>query len=54
VTRLVVIIGAASPIGFTALTFTSLASLDADVSARAISASLLIGVIGVPLAVALT
>jgi len=54
VTRLVVIIGAASPIGFTALTFTSLASLDADVSARAISASLLIGVIAVPLAVALT
>lgn len=53
-TRLVVIIGASSPIGFTALTFTSLASLDADVSARAISASLLVGVIAVPLAVALT
>jgi predicted permease len=53
-TRLVVLIGAASPIGFTALTFSSLASLDVDVSARAISGSLLIGIIAVPLAVALT
>lgn len=53
-TRLVAIIGAASPIGFNALTFTSLASLDTDVSARAISASLLIGIVAVPLAVALT
>jgi predicted permease len=53
-TRLVVMIAAASPIGFTALTFTSLASLDADVSARAVSASLLIGIVAVPLAVALT
>lgn len=53
-TRLVVLIGAASPIGFTALTFASLASLDTDLSARAVSASLLIGIIAVPLAVALT
>jgi hypothetical protein len=51
---LVVIIGAASPIGFTALTFTSLASLDTGVAARAVSASLLIGIVAVPLAVALT
>lgn len=53
-TRLVVLIGAASPIGFTALTFASLASLDTDLSARAVSASLLIGIIAVPLAVAVT
>ena len=53
-TRLVVIIGAASPIGFTALTFSSLASLDSDMAARAVSASLLIGIVAVPLAVALT
>ena len=53
-TRLVVIIGAASPIGFTALTFASLAELDSDLAARAVSASLLIGIFAVPLAVALT
>jgi predicted permease len=53
-TRLVVIIGAASPIGFTSLTFTSLAALDTDVAARAVSASLLVGIVAVPLAVALT
>lgn len=53
-TRLVVIIGAASPIGFTALTFASLAELDAELTARAVSASLLLGIVAVPLAVALT
>lgn len=53
-TRLVVIIGASSPIGFTALTFSSLAELDTQLTARAVSASLLIGIFAVPLAVALT
>jgi predicted permease len=53
-TRFVVLIAASAPIGFTALTFASLAALDSDVSARAISASLLIGIVAVPLAIALT
>jgi len=53
-TRLVVLIGASSPIGFTALTFSSLAKLDVDLAARAVSASLAIGIVAVPLAIVLT
>jgi len=53
-TRWVVLLAAGSPIGFTALTFSSLADLDVEASARAVSASLLIGVIVAPLFVALT
>ena len=52
-TLLVVLIASASPIGFNALTFASLASLDTDLAARSVSAALLVGIVAVPLAVAL-
>lgn len=53
-TRIVVLLAASSPIGFTALTFSSMASLDEGAAARAVSASLLVGVVAVPIVVAAT
>lgn len=50
----VVLLAAASPTGFTALTFSSLAGLDVDAAARAVSASLAIGLVAVPLFITLT
>jgi hypothetical protein len=49
-----VLLRSASPIGFTALTFSSLASLDTGVAARAVSASLVVGLVAVPLVVSAT
>jgi predicted permease len=53
-TAWVVLLCSASPIGFTALTFSSLASLDTGVAARAVSASLVVGLVAVPLLVSAT
>ena len=53
-TALVVLLCSASPIGFSALTFSSLAGLDTAVAARAVSASLVVGLVAVPLVVSAT
>lgn len=53
-TRLVVLLAASSPIGFTALTFSSMASLDSAAAARAVSASLFVAIVAVPIVIALT
>lgn len=53
-TRTIVLLAAASPIGFTALTLASMASLDAAAAARAVSASLLVGIVVAPIAIGVT
>lgn len=53
-TRMVVLLAAAAPIGFTALTFSSMASLDDAAAARAVSASLFVAIIAVPIVIGLT
>jgi len=53
-TRVVVLLAASSPIGFTALTFSSMASLDSATAARAVSASLFVGIVAVPIVIAMT
>jgi predicted permease len=45
----VIVTCSAAPIGFNALTYSSLAKLDADLSASAVSISILAGLIGIPL-----
>ncbi len=48
-TRAVIIACSAGPIGFSALTYSSLAKLDTALSASAVSISILAGLIGIPL-----
>ncbi|MES2604423.1 MAG: AEC family transporter [Pseudomonadota bacterium] len=45
----VIVAISAAPIGFNALTYTSLAKLDTDLSASAVSLSLIAGLVGIPL-----
>ena len=45
----VVALCSAAPIGFMALTFTSMARLDAELSASAVSLSILLGLVYIPL-----
>ena len=45
----VIVTCSAAPIGFNALTYSSLAKLDTDLSASAVSISILTGLIGIPL-----
>jgi len=52
--RTVLLLAAGSPIGFMAVALTSMADLDRDAAARAISASLFLGIIIVPLALVFT
>ncbi|HTR00252.1 MAG TPA: hypothetical protein VMH83_09690, partial [Candidatus Acidoferrum sp.] len=47
--RTVIIACSAAPIGFTALTYSSLAKLDTNLSASAVSISILVGLIGIPI-----
>ncbi len=49
ITRAVIIACSAGPIGFSALTYSSLAKLDTSLSASAVSISILTGLIGTPL-----
>ena len=52
-TRTVIILCSAAPIGFTALTYSSMAKLDAELSASAVSISIIAGLIGIPILIIL-
>jgi predicted permease len=52
-TYAVIVLCCAAPIGFNALTYTSLAKLDAELSASAVSISILAGLFYVPVLILL-
>ncbi len=48
-TRLIILIGSAAPVGYNTLTFSSLENLDKEFAASLVSFSILIGIVFIPI-----